>query len=281
MIDYHVHPDFSHDAKGSIEDYCRRAVETGVREICFTTHYEPDPVRAGIEHVVVGGEWRSTDSDWPRFYLAAIEESRKHFPRLVVRAGVEVGYERGLEGRIADFLSRYEFDFVLCGTHLVDHLAISSGAELPAFKERYQPRGAEWFAEAFFSYVQAAVGSGLFDCLAHIDIYRKYIGPLFGAELEALCRGRLLQAINQLAAAGVGLELNTAGLRRGGGETYPPEWVVRAARDAGVRVFTVGSDAHRPEDLGAGIDVASAMLARLGLRPARFAGRRMVCSGVD
>ncbi|MEO0077408.1 MAG: histidinol-phosphatase HisJ family protein [candidate division WOR-3 bacterium] len=281
MIDYHVHPDFSHDARGSVADYCRRAVETGIEEICFTTHYEPDPERAGIEHVRVGGERRTVDSAWPWDYLAAIEESRRQFPSLIVRAGVEVGYEKGLEGKISDFLSRYQFDFVLCGTHFVNHIAITSGAELEEFKTRYLPLGAEWFAETFFGYVRAAVGSGLFDCIAHIDIYRKYIAPLFGGELEAACRSRLQRAVEQVAAAGIGLEVNTAGLRRGGGETYPPEWVVRAARDAGVRTFTIGSDAHRPEDLGAGVDDARVMLARLGLRPARFSGRRLVGSGVD
>uniref|UniRef100_A0A7C4GHJ7 Histidinol-phosphatase n=1 Tax=candidate division WOR-3 bacterium TaxID=2052148 RepID=A0A7C4GHJ7_UNCW3 len=274
MIDYHVHPDFSHDARGSVEDYCRRAVEIGVEEVCFTTHYEPDPKRAAIEHVVVGGERRATDSDWPRHYLSAIEESRRRFSGLVVRAGVEVGYEKGLDGMIAGFLSRYEFDFVLCGNHHLDHVAITASAELDAFRETCRQRGAEWFAEAFFDYVRAAANSGLFDCVAHLDIYRKYVGPLFGPELDVVCRDRLLQVVKDLAAAGVGLEVNTAGLRRRGNETYPPEWVVRAARDAGVTVFTVGSDAHRPEDLGAGIETACAMLARLGLRPARFSGRR-------
>lgn len=281
MIDYHVHPDFSHDASGSVEDYCLRASELGIEEICFTTHYEPDPERASIEHVIVDGVRQSTESDWPRHYFAAIEASRRAFPRLGIRAGVEVGYEKGLEGQIAGFLSRYQFDFVLCGTHLVNHIAITAGAELEEFSECCQSLGAEWFAETFFDYVRAAVESGLFDCIAHLDVYRKYAAQLFGPELDAACRSRLLRAVEQIAAAGIGLEVNTSGMRRPGGETYPPEWVVRAARDAGVRVFTVGSDAHRLEDLGAGVGLAIDMLARLGLRPARFAGREVVGSGID
>jgi len=281
MIDYHVHPDFSHDAEGSLEEYCRRAAEIGLKEICFTTHYEPDPARAGIEHVVVSGRKQATNSDWPWHYLAAIEECRRAFPRLAIRAGVEVGYEMGLEGAIADFLGRHPFDFVLGGTHLLDHVAIAAHDELDTFRERLRPHGAEWFAERFFAYVRAALESGLFDCIAHLDIYRKYVGPLFGPELEPACEERLRRAVRQAAAAGVGVEVNTAGLRRGGTETYPPEWVVRAAHAAGVRVFTVGSDAHRVQDLGAGIEAGVALLARLGLSPARFAARRVVGSGID
>lgn len=281
MIDYHVHPDFSHDATGSVKDYCLRASELGLKEICFTTHYEPDPERANIEHVIVGGVRQSVESDWPQYYFAAIEESRRTFSRLRVRVGVEVGYEKGLERQIAGFLGRYQFDYVLCGIHLVNHIAITAGAELEKLRECCQSLGAEWFAETFFDYVSAAVGSGLFDSIAHLDVYRKYAAQLFGPELETACRGRLLRAVVQIAAAGIGLEVNTSGMRRPGGETYPPEWVVRAARDAGVRVFTVGSDAHRPEDLGAGVDLAIDMLAKLGLRPARFAGRKVVTSGID
>ena len=46
MTDYHVHSDYSQDAEGSIFDYCRRARELGLEEICLTPHFEIDPVRA-------------------------------------------------------------------------------------------------------------------------------------------------------------------------------------------------------------------------------------------
>ena len=45
LSDYHVHPDCSLDATGTIDQYCQRALEMGLEEICFTTHYDMDPVR--------------------------------------------------------------------------------------------------------------------------------------------------------------------------------------------------------------------------------------------
>ncbi|HHX94976.1 MAG TPA: PHP domain-containing protein, partial [Clostridia bacterium] len=46
LTDYHVHPDYSIDASPvKIRQYCRRALELGIVEICFTTHVELDPVR--------------------------------------------------------------------------------------------------------------------------------------------------------------------------------------------------------------------------------------------
>jgi len=130
MIDYHVHPDFSRDAEGSIEELCARAVEIGLDEICFTTHYEPDPVRGEIERVCVGGRAQAVGSDWPDAYFAAIGAARAKFPGVTVLVGVEVGYEPGLEGIISDFLRRYPFDFVLGAIHCLDHVSITAGDEL-------------------------------------------------------------------------------------------------------------------------------------------------------
>jgi len=46
LVDYHVHPDYSLDATGSVQEHCRRAVELGLAEICFTTHFDADPAFA-------------------------------------------------------------------------------------------------------------------------------------------------------------------------------------------------------------------------------------------
>ena len=49
-----------------------------------------------------------------------------------------------------------------------------------------------------------------------------------------------------------------------------------AIKRAGVEPFTIGSDAHRPEDLGAGLEDTAARLAELGIRPARFSARERI-----
>lgn len=274
MIDYHVHPDFSQDASGSIEDYCRRAVELGLDEMCFTTHYEPDPARRDMAFVRVRGQEAALDSDWPERYLGQIEACRRKFPGVVLRAGVEVGYEMGIEGIVSDFLERYRFDFVLGAVHCLDHVAITSGDELDEFKAAYGRSTAESVLERYFQYIRAAAGSGLFDCLAHLDIYRKYIDALYGPEFREHA-GRLVEpALADIARAGVGIEVNSSALRRGDREPYPAAAIIRQAKNAGVMTFTVGSDAHRPEQLGAGLDKVTRLLSDLGITPARFESRR-------
>lgn len=52
---------------------------------------------------------------------------------------------------------------------------------------------------------------------------------------------------------GVGLEINTSGLRQAPGETYPGLEILRWYKELGGQILTVGSDAHTVEDLGIGV----------------------------
>ncbi len=281
VIDYHVHPDYSPDAVGRIREYCARAKELGLEEICFTTHFEPDPERDEFESVIVRGEARSVATDWARFYLEDIGRAQEEFSGLKIRAGVELGYEMGVEGRIADFLDRYRFDFVLGAIHCLEHVAISGSKEVERMKRLLAPKGPEYVASRYFDYLQAAAGCRLFDCMAHLDIYRKYVLPLWARTKEAGVFSRVVEermepALGYMAENKVGIEVNTSALRRGDEEPYPSWDIVRLARKAGVELFTLGSDAHRPEDLGKGLEDAAKHLAGLGIRPARFKARERI-----
>jgi len=276
MVDYHIHPDFSHDAQGSVDEFCARAVEIGLAEICFTTHYEPDPDRSQIEHVRVSGLIQPVDSDWPSAYFAALRVAAAKFPKLAVLSGVEVGYEPGLEGIISNFLDRYPFDFVLGSVHCLDHIAITAGDELERFKSELLPFGPELVAGRYFHNLRAAAGTQLFDCLGHLDIYRKYIQPLLDSRFTRAVDSLLPSALKFVAESGTGIEVNSSALRRGNPEPYPDVHILRMAWDSGVRVFTVGSDAHRPADLGKGLETAVQALKVLGADPARFRRRKLL-----
>ncbi|MEO0080423.1 MAG: histidinol-phosphatase [candidate division WOR-3 bacterium] len=276
MIDYHVHPDFSPDARGTVADYCQRALTIGLKELCFTTHCELDPARASLERVRVRGQTWPADSEWTVHYLEEIAECRRLFPNLVIRAGVEIGYEPGLEGIIADYLGRYSFDFVLGAVHCLDHIAVTAGEELVRFQKDYMHHGPVFIASRYFHYVNAMAGSGLFDAIAHLDIYRKYLVGLLGPDFYQAAERLMAPTLTLIAHAGIGLEVNTSGMRRQGNEPYPDEKTIRLAQQLGVKVWTVGSDAHRPEDLGTGIGHAQNLLRELGIEPARFERRKRI-----
>jgi len=71
-------------------------------------------------------------------------------------------------------------------------------------------------------------------------------------------------ALEGIAESGVAVELSTAGLRKRAREVYPAPAFLQMCVDAGVPV-ALSSDAHRPEDVGAGYEQALALLEGMGV----------------
>lgn len=277
MIDYHIHPNFSQDADGTIEEYCVQAVKLGIDEICFTTHFEIDPLRkVKDDRVKLYGKIVSMNSDWIDYYFQEIENARLKFPDLSIKAGIEVGYDPDIELEIKSFLKQFPFDFVLGAIHCIKHVAITNHVELDEFKVNYLNKGSEQIAKEYFETLDLAVKSELFNSIVHFDVYKKYILALIGEELLVASDVFLDSTLKLIAKHNIGIEINTSGLRQNPKEIYPAEKILLKAKEAGVKIFTIGSDAHRINHLGFGLPEGFALVKKLGLVIYRFAKGRPI-----
>lgn len=272
MFDYHIHPGYSIDAEtSSIADYCYRATATGLKEICFTPHLEVDPVRRHLDGFVrVNGRvCPMEDLKWLDFYFREIEDARREWAGygLAVKAGLEVGYDLGLEKTIERVVSGYPFDFVLGSVHCLDHLAISSKRDSRLY---FPGKELGRVVTEYFHVLEEAVSTDLFDCVGHIDLYRRYGCLYFGEEILQAHESIAPPLFQKIAAKGMGLEVNTSSLRRGHADFHPTRAMVEMALRSGVTIFTVGSDAHRLDELGHGVEAAMKMLGDLGIKPATY-----------
>ena len=77
-------------------------------------------------------------------------------------------------------------------------------------------------------------------------------------------RERIDAIFQALIGKGKALELNTSGLRQKIGRTLPDLPLLRRYRELGGRLVTLGSDAHRTEDLAKGIDGGMELLKEAG-----------------
>ena len=261
MIDYHIHPDYSPDAQGSIQEYAQRALELGLSEICFTTHYDCDPAREEDDQVRVKGELVSVHSDWLRPYFEDVEAARLSYPQLAIAAGLEVGYSPEVEEHIGQILRSYPFDFVMGSIHLFDHLALTVEEESRLI---FAGKSAGQVVQRYFKLVEEAVKSGLFDVIGHLDIYRRYGLSFYGDEILGVHQGLVEELFTEMGQKGIGLEINTAGWRHGQGEPYPSFALLKEARARGVTHLTIGSDAHRIGDLGYAVEKAAQLAKAAG-----------------
>ena len=252
--DLHVHESHSSDAPGAtVEKYCRVAERRGIDEIAFTSHFiisGPDRDFGLRPHQIPG-------------YLEEIERAQET-TNVALRRGIEVDYFPKEERELERILDDHEFDFILGSLHYISGIDIGARRVFPRF---FSGRPLEESLNIYFDGWRKAVESGLFDALAHPDYFRKYLHltrpePATWEEYGTT----VYEALDSLRSHGVGIEVNSSGLRHGIGDVYPIQGFLEAAREAGVDRVTVGSGCHSVDDLGLNTQKALSRLKGAGYR---------------
>ena len=252
-VNLHTHTERCKHATGTVDDYCREAVEAGISILGFSDH---SPFPDG-EY----GSSRMAFSELPD-YLREIETARVKYPQLTILAGLELDY-RPVLGRqfYTELIERFQLDYVLGGAH---HLPASGGR--PAQHVAAERPMTATTLRAFVRESIAFMELGLIEYLAHPDIT-----ALAVERWTPEVRAAYLDLIEAAASLHVPLEINAYGLRKKPVETpegirpqYPwlPFWEL-AAEHGGIEAVA-GSDAHHPEHVWGNLDDAIAIGTRLG-----------------
>jgi len=267
LADYHIHPDFSFDADGTMDQFCEAAIKKGLTEICFTTHYDVD--RRLPEHhqkMRIDGKLVPVSIENISDYVdAAAKAADKYIGHeLVVQCGLEVGWFPGCEDEIGPLLKKYDYHYVIGSVHLVGDIDICNEKSMKSAPSKYD---LDTFADMAFDDLIKSAECGLFSTLGHIDMYKKYGVQVYGDKIANIHEGRINKLFQAMIENECGLEINTASLRKGFSEYYPSMAIINSARSAGVRIVAVGSDAHRPEEVA--YDFEGAMGVAYELLPYR------------
>ena len=280
MFDYHIHPNYSIDAEGSLEEFCEAALKRGLKEIAFTTHLDTDTI-ADDCYVNVRGKRVSTRSSlWLEDYESSIRAADDRYKEqgLRVRVGVEVDYIDEIDGALPENFYSTDFDIILGSMHLIDHIAISASERADEAFKRYS---LEMIGNKYYSDLQDAVDSGLFDIVAHIDLYRRHGLRFYGESVRNIWKPHIVSLASAMKRNNVGFEINTSPLRRGQRQPMPEEKIVRELRKRRISLVTVGSDAHAPTDVGANIEDACKLLRSCGFSEvSRFEKRKALAQPI-
>ena len=257
MKDNHVHSTISHDGKSSIADYVRIAPQLGVDEITFTEHYDD----------YTGLETNLSTLDVENYYktIQAIQ-NETDFP---IHFGIEIGLQPDITKMIKDMVPKYPFDFIIGSSHITCKMDMAYDKR---FFDGYTRR------EAYLRYFNEVLENirlyDEFDSYGHLDYVVRYGGYaekfIDYKEFSEILDEILLSLIKK----DKGLEVNTSGLRNGIGKTHPNSSVLKRYHELGGKIITVGSDAHRTEDLAAGFKEAAQMLEEIGFREIAYFRKR-------
>lgn len=242
-----------------MEIVCRAALRMGMEEIAITDHVDFEPLDECHGYFKSRRFWRDLQrcrdlfGDW-----------------LTIRAGAECGESHRYAQEVERVLSAHPYDFVLGSIHWA--------AGRPTFHESFfDGLKLDEGLGLYFDVLGDLAEQGDYDVLAHLDIIRRAAFRRFGLQELDLQphEERIRRVLRAVAQRGKGVEINTSTQRRGMGPPGPPVQVLRWFRQEGGQIVTLGSDAHRPEDVGADLDLALDMMRQAGFeRPARFERRR-------
>lgn len=242
--DYHIHANVLR-VPDKAEDYIKRAVEIGLREICITDH-APYPHIKASDRIPVGAT---------KEYCARVRElSDKYSGQITVKCGMEIDYHPTLEGQIEEFLKDGDFDYVLGSSHLhIPDMLDVPMSELTTYE----------YAALCFENNLKAVRSGYFDAIAHIDMYRwsTSIPGRFANDTEEVDVSRFeeiaREIFSEMEKRGVALEINSHRMAPGNVElVYPSAQLIDYAKDYAL-TYRFGSDAHSPDCVGHGREEVS------------------------
>ena len=229
--DLHLHTRFSIDSRAEPRDYCLRAVQRGYGAICFTDHVDFERSDPGYGHF---------SYDRCRRAVAACREEFRG--RLVVGFGAEIDYHHAWESDIRAFLRDRDFDYVLGGVHYLDDRVLVMREEHFAGKDQ------RLAYEEYFAEVARLARSGLCQGVAHFDMIKRMGSRLYGPYDARAYQDILMPIIGAMLEAGLALEINLSGYRHGLGGPLPGLDLLEMYREAGGRLVTIGSDAHRASD---------------------------------
>lgn len=169
--------------------------------------------------------------------------------------------------------AQYGFDYVVGSVH---HVA---GHIIDYRREHFEAAvaecgGLEGMAIRYYETYAQMLRDLRPEVAAHFDLVRKN-APSEERVATPAVREAAFAALAEAARAGVILDINTGGYRKGLGRPYPAPWILAEARRLGIGVC-LGDDAHRPSEVGANFAEARAYLIENGYSAITLPGGEQV-----
>lgn len=251
-IDTHVHSKVSHDGISYMGEHIEGAKEKGVKEITFTEHYD--------DYSGVATNLKTLDID----YYRKIYLENKNDNVVKSNFGIEIGLRPESYKLISNMVSNNNFDFIIGLSH------ITCGKDMAydkSFFENYTPH------QAVMNYLNEVLTNvkmykNEFDVYGHIDYVIRYVIKYYGSIMNKVCYDEFRNILDEILLVIInkdkGIEVNTSGIRYGLSSPHPNIEILKRYKELGGKIITIGSDAHKVEDLASHFDIAIDVLEQAG-----------------
>ncbi len=247
MIDCHVHTTNSPDGESTTIDMINKGIEIGLDTIAFTDHcevnmwYPKDHYKKTFDY----DDYNYKDSF--EHSIAEVSKLKAEYrQKIKILCGIELG-QANMDFSLSEkILQDDRLDYVLGSIH-----------QVAGFKDfftiDYNSVDVESLLGAYFLTVLRLCKWGKFDVLAHLTYPLRYLAEN-NIDIDlSKHKPTIVKIFKTIISNNIGLEVNSSGLRQSYGKPFPTEECIRLYKELGGTIVSVGSDAHRTEDLGANI----------------------------
>jgi len=249
MYDYHIHSSFSSDCETDMKDTIKRAIDIGLKEICFTDHIDYDYCSPDIDFDFDLDEYDNHISKMRKFYGDKIK----------ILKGVEIGIQPHIIDRCDNLILDNGFDFVISSIHSCDRKDLYNG---DFFIER-TPR--EAYTKYLEELIYCAKNFKYFNVIGHLNILIRYNDGVRKEKINDYFE-YLEELFRILKDKNKGIEVNTSGFRDNLNDIMPPVEALKLYKEIGGEIITLGSDSHTPYTLALNFDYVYDLLKDLGFK---------------
>ncbi|WP_445490899.1 histidinol-phosphatase HisJ family protein [Niallia sp. 03133] len=243
-IDYHHHSNHSFDSKADMEEICENAIKLGVKEICFTEHFSVNPKVPTFGYM-----------NWEK-YLSAIKNCQNKFnAQLKIKIGIELCEPHLMQEEYKQVLTDIPLDFILGSVHNIEESTLRKYMNAFPEKDIY---------ELYFLELYDMIQLADIDVIAHFDLMKRYAYKTVGFYSFEKYKSIITEILKTAIKRGIGLEINTSGLRTELQESLPSKDTLSLYRQLGGELLTIGSDSHFVETVGSHFEDAVLLAKECG-----------------
>lgn len=250
--DCHLHSSFSSDSKAPLESMVLSGIQLGLTSICITEHldYDYPDNEEGLDFLL----------DFDAYQTELLRLKINYIDQIELLFGIELGLQPHLEARYQKVADSYAFDFMIGSSHLVDGIDPYE----PEFFQKYCSRkGMQRYFESILENIQNYRNLD-YQVYGHLDYAIRYC-PEKNAFFQLKDYQEIIDEIlKTVIKKDKGIEVNTAGLRQGLGHPNPHFDILCRYHELGGEILTIGSDAHKPEDMAFGFQTLPDILLHAG-----------------
>lgn len=248
LTDFHTHSLCSPDGSAPLTAMAEAAQDAGIDELCLTDHCDLLSADGKLD---LSFRWEPIEEQ--------LALARPAFAdTLPIRMGLELGEAWEDPSAAEKIVSHPELDFVIGSVH-------NQGRALGGIDFYYVNYNSEEVCytalDDYFTCMEALAELDCYDVLGHVIYPLRYMNGRDGNHVTLdRYEARIRAVFCRVIAKGKGIEVNTCRGRS------IADWkpILALYKDCGGTLITLGSDAHRPEDVGRGIHAAARLVKEMG-----------------